>query len=101
MIEDQEGVGPEVPSRALATGGAERGAQSNPGVVVPQLDFRLLTSRIQFDAAYRRATRPSPSVLTLAEGAGLIKVALDEGELPADARAIFSKQSSGETITFD
>ena len=93
--------GSEASIEATTTGGAGPGVQSSPEAGRASIDPRLLTSRILFDAALKRAVEPSPMLATLAEGTGLVKIALAEGELPADARAILAKHRSGDTISFD
>ena len=93
--------GSEASIEATTTGGAGPGVQSSLEAGRASIDPRLLTSRILFDAALKRAVEPSPMLATLAEGTGLVKIALAEGELPADARAILAKHRSGDTISFD
>ena len=93
--------GSEASIEATTTGGAGPGVQSSLEAGRASIDPRLLTSRILFDAALKRAVEPSPILATLAEGTGLVKIALAEGELPADARAILAKHRSGDTISFD
>jgi hypothetical protein len=88
--------GSEASIEATTTGGAGPGVQSSLEAGRASIDPRLLTSRILLAAALERAM-----VATLAEGTGLIKIALAEGELPADARAILAKHRSGDTISFD
>ena len=88
--------GSEASIEATTTGGAGPGVQSSLEAGRASIDPRLLTSRILLAAALERAM-----VAMLAEGTGLVKIALAEGELPADARAILAKHRSGDTISFD